>query len=172
MTHANPFQLLGGDLKGTLPNPLIEKDKAGLVIAGQVYNNRASGSVGSGIVGNVDFMGGAQWVGSSAPIDAGSANDVVIRVPRNCLLKEVTIMGLVSAGTCTVDIWKAAFGSFPPTLGGDITGGTPPIIASGNTYSNSTLSGWTKLFLAGDVLRFHLVACSIFTSLTVLLRVG
>ena len=38
--HLNPFGLLGGDLSGTLPNPLLS-DPAGLAIAGQVFGRRS-----------------------------------------------------------------------------------------------------------------------------------
>lgn len=170
MHTIGPNHPVQGDLRGPLIAPEL-RDSMRLHIGAQIFAPRRSAGGGAGSSSG-DFMGGAQWVGSSAAIDAGSANDVVIRVPRACTIKEVTLMGLVSAGTCTVDIWKSSFGSFPPTLGGDITGGTPPQISSGNTFANSTLSGWTTGLSAGDVLRFHLVACSVFTSLICLLRVG
>lgn len=171
--HQNPFGPLGKDLEGFLPNPRVVKDTAGLIIAGQVYSRRTGIVTASqAAAASVGANGGAQWASSSGPISAGASNDVLIQVPRACTLKEVTILGLAGSGTCTINIWKRVFASFPPTSSDDITGGTSPAIVSGNTYSNTTLSGWTTAFAQGDVIRFHLSACSIFSVLTCLLRVG
>lgn len=44
MSHANPFSFLGGDLQGSLPNPIVKPDKAGMHIAGQVFGKHGIGS--------------------------------------------------------------------------------------------------------------------------------
>ncbi len=112
---------------------------------------------------------GATWVASSGAVVApGPYVDVVI--PKNCTLTQVDIVTQGGTGSCTIDIWKAAIGSFPPVVGNTICGGTPPAIASALTYSNSTLSGWTTAFSAGDVLRFKLTASTTFTVVSIQLR--
>lgn len=88
-------------------------------------------------------------------------------------LKSVEILTLGGPGSLVVDIWKANTGShYPPTSADDITGGSPPTISSGNTYTNTTLIGWTTSILPEDVFLFTLASSSDFTSITVSLEIG
>jgi hypothetical protein len=69
---------------------------------------------------------------------------------------EITAVRLLAdqAGSIQVDIWKDTFASFPPTDADSITASAVPAISSGDRYEDTTLTGWTKTFSKGDILRF------------------
>lgn len=115
------------------------------------------------------FQKGATWVNTSGVVVVPT-NDVIITLPRACTLTLVTILTVGGTGSCNVDIWKSTLAAFPPVIGGAITGGVPPAITSGKTYTNSVLSGWTTSFSAGDVLLFHLNSSSTFTEISITLQ--
>lgn len=114
---------------------------------------------------------GAAWVASSGVVTVPTT-DVPRSVPYACTLKEVVIKTRGGTGSCTIDIWKSTLAAYPPTVANSITGGTPPAIASGVTYANTTLTGWTTSFALDDVLMFHISASSVFTFVSIELRVG
>lgn len=88
-------------------------------------------------------------------------------------LKAVEINTLGGPGGCVVNIYKANRAShYPPVLGDDITGGVPPTIISGNTYTNTTLLGWITSILPEDVFLFTLASVSNFTNVTISLEIG
>jgi hypothetical protein len=134
--------------------------------------NMLYGTNGSGAKGwqppAADSLG-ANWVASTGAVIV-PANDVVRIVPRGCTLKEVLILTTGGPGSCTIDIRKSNFAGFPPGAGGTICGGTPPAIAAGNTYSNSTLAGWTTAFAQDDCLLFKITASTTFTQVAIYLR--
>lgn len=314
MTHANPFGLLGGDLQGSLPNPIVKKDTAGLIIAGQVFGGpRGTGipGVGAGTSGGSstsievasgariyrttnqsitnttltafapdtsDFDTDAYWVVGSptrftitvpgkytigcsilwdssttgnravylvkngttttrlggeqisatngsivnlaVTLDLAAADFVelyvfqnsggsvnitateqisqmwiarvgvifvpripcgatwtrrgtilqvpapngLFYVPRKSVIKGVSVLTQGSiVGSCQIDIWKKAIGSFPPNVTNSIVASAFPQIITGQTYSDTTLTGWTTTLLAGDTLLFNLVSNSLFT---------
>lgn len=72
------------------------------------------------------------------------------------LINQVTMLADQS-GSIEVDIWKAAFASFPPTSGNSITASDIPTISSAQKMQDSTLTGWTTQINAGDVLAFNVV---------------
>ena len=133
----------------------------------QLYGTSGAGSKGWQSL--PDFTRGATWVASSGAVTTPT-NDVYVQIPRACTLKEVTIMTSGGPGNCTVDIRKGTFASFPPVT--SICGGTPPAIAAGTTYDNTTLSGWTVSFAANDVLAFHITGVVSFTQVAISLRMG
>lgn len=115
------------------------------------------------------FARGATWVASTGAVTTPT-NDVFVQIPRACTLVEVTIVTAGGPGSCTVDIWKSTFAGFPPVIGGTITGGVPPAIAAGTTYSNTVLAGWTTAFAQDDILLFRITASSTFTQVAITLR--
>jgi hypothetical protein len=119
----------------------------------------------------VPFSKGAQWVASTGPVTV-PANDVNVEIPYACTLKEVTILGDGTTGSCVVDIWKATVSTFPPTSANDITGGVSPSVSAAKQSSITSFSGWTTTFAADDVLQFHLHSSSTFTRVTITLRFG
>lgn len=312
MTHANPFMLLGGDLKGSLPNPIVEKDRAGLVIAQQVFGPHGSSStkgvaaatstaiqvaqaariyrttnqsvtnstltalspdtsdfdsgspttfwavgtptrltapqsgkyiVGCSILWDSSTTGnrsvyvvkngvtgtrlaGEQMVSSASGVlnlsttlnlssgdyvefyvnqnSGGSVNitateqitqmwialvgtiyvpripcgvtwtrrgtilqtpalNGLFYVPRKSVIKGVSLLTQGSTvGSCKIDIWKKAIGSFPPNSSNTIVASAFPQIVGGQTYSDTTLTGWTTALAAGDTLLFNLVSNALF----------
>lgn len=121
------------------------------------------------LLANGPFQKGALWVNTAGAV-LTPTNDVLVTIPRACSLALVTILTVGGPGSCSVDIWKSTLGTFPPVIGGSICGGTIPAISGGNTYTNSTLTGWTLTFNAGDVLLFHLTSSSTFTQVTITLQ--
>jgi hypothetical protein len=117
------------------------------------------------------FQRGASWANGASALTT-TTNAVAISIPYACTLKEVTILTQGGTGSCTINVWKAAYGSYPPVIGGDITGGTPPAISAGIKYDNTTLTGWTTAFSAGDTILFTLASVSTFTFVTIILRMA
>lgn len=73
-------------------------------------------------------------------------------------IADVSLFGGPS-GSLTVEIEKCTyaqydFGATHPVAGDKITASAPPAISSGTKYTDSTLTGWTLNFSAGDILRF------------------
>lgn len=164
--HSPWQQLLRGDLRGTLPNPKLN---AQAFLKTQIFAPRAAAShVTASTSSSAVFQKGAGWMNST--VITTPTFDFDITLPRNCTLAEVTILTKGGAGGCTIDIWKSTFGSYPPVLGGTICGGSPPAIAAGVKYDNSTLAGWTTTFLAGDILLFHLSGVTVFTQIEITLK--
>jgi hypothetical protein len=90
-------------------------------------------------------------------------------VRYNCEIVEATLLA-DQAGDIVVDIFKDTYGNYPPTAGDSITGGNPLTISAGNKTTNTSLTGWSKTLLAGDVLRFSIVSVTNIRAVTVGLR--
>lgn len=114
---------------------------------------------------------GANWVSSSA-ILSGSANIVYVNCPMAGTIQGVRVVTSGGPGSCVLDVWKAAFGSFPPLVANSITASAKPTISAGITYNDVTLTGWTTAITAGDVLAFTIVSTSSFTQIEVVLQVA
>ena len=127
----------------------------------------ATGAAGiNGAVGSAVIVRGATFAATSGAVTT-PVNDVELIFNAACTITRVTILTDGGAGSCVIDVWKAAIGSYPPAIGGDITGGVPPSISAGTTYDNSTLSGWTTAVAAGDVILLRLASSSTFTSISI-----
>lgn len=114
---------------------------------------------------------GCTWTRRGSQILVPALNGMIY-VPRNSVIKGVTLLTQGSSvGSCHVDIWKAAIGSFPPTIANSIVASAPPQIAVGKTYSDLTLTGWTTALTAGDAVLFNLVSNSLFTEIACFLWV-
>lgn len=141
-----------------IPTELTSAELAALVLAGTALQP-----------GSVQSIQSAGWNSPTGALLTSLAVPQDLIIPYACTLREVYILTQGGVGSCTVGIGKCAIGGFPSFA--DITGGTPPAIASSSTaYDNSTLTGWTKAFAANDVLRLSLTAVSNFTSVKALLR--
>lgn len=90
-----------------------------------------------------------------------------IYVPFACTLSAVTVLA-DTAGSMTLDIWKAPYASYPPTVANTITSGGI-VLTSVNKYQNLTLTGWTVAVAAGDVLRVNINSAATITRFTLAL---
>jgi hypothetical protein len=93
-----------------------------------------------------------------------------IEVPFACTIKRVSLVADQS-GSAVVDIWNAAYASFPPVVGNTITASALPTLSSAQKYQDSTLSGWTTSLAAGSWLAFNLNSATTVTRLTLSLLV-
>lgn len=114
---------------------------------------------------------GATWVSSSGAVSAASAQLVFVDCPAVGTIKVAKIVTVGGPGSCVIDIWKAPFASFPPTVANTITAAALPTIVAGTTYSDSTLTGWTTAVNVGDILAFKLNSSGGFTQVTIYLEV-
>jgi hypothetical protein len=106
--------------------------------------------------------------GNGSPLGTGEKGD--IQVPFDCTINAVTLLADVS-GSVVLDIWKAPYASYPPTVANTITASAKPTLSSADKSTDSTLTGWTTSVSAGDVLRFKIDSVSTITRLTVSLSV-
>jgi hypothetical protein len=109
--------------------------------------------------------------GVGNPITTGFKN--AIRIPFDCIISSVTLLScdgaIPTSGNIVLDIWKEQYSGYPPTAGNSITAAAKPTITSGIAYYDSTLSGWTKTVITGDVIGFNVDSVSSFFRVTVIL---
>jgi hypothetical protein len=106
---------------------------------------------------------------AGAPISTGIKQDYIS--PFGCVLSKVTLLA-DQTGSIQIDIWKAPFSSYPPTVANTITGGNKPIIVGATKGQLTTLTGWTTSILAGDCLRFNVDSITTLTRVAVCLEVN
>jgi len=75
-------------------------------------------------------------------------------------------------GSIVVDIFKDTFANFPPTVADTITASAKPTISSGIKDEDTTLTGWTKAVVVGDVLGFNIDSTSTITRITIELTIS
>lgn len=97
--------------------------------------------------------------GGGVVIPTGVVQDLF--VPFACTIVANTMLA-DQTGTIAIDIWKAPYGSFPPTVANTIVASATPTITNAVSSQDNILSGWTTGVAAGDTLRF-----SVSTAVTV-----
>jgi len=75
------------------------------------------------------------------------------------------------SGSIVIDIWKDTFANFPPTDADSITASAPPTLSSDDSVLDSTLTGWTTAFSAGDIMAFNVDSASTVNRVTLTLKV-
>ena len=93
-------------------------------------------------------------IGDGVNVITTGVKGVGVEVPCDCDLNMWTLLADVS-GSILVDIWKGAYSSYPPVVGGSITASAKPTISSALKGQSSTLTGWTTALTKGDILRFN-----------------
>lgn len=106
--------------------------------------------------------------GGGAAITTGVKGD--LEVPYNASVNGWTILG-DQTGNVVVDVWKAAYASYPPVAGNSIAGSEKPTLSSASKNQDLSLSTWTMTLTKGDILRFNVDSASTVTRVTVSLRV-
>ena len=121
--------------------------------------------------GNVLILGGGGFVidGGGGVLTTGIAKGC-LEVPYNCTLTAVRLFADV-AGNVVIDIWKDTYANYPPVVGDSITAAAKPTLSAVNKSQDTTLTGWTTTFTAGDILYFNIDSVATITWLLIALRV-
>ena len=113
---------------------------------------------------------GATW-GNSAGHIVAPVGVVSVFVPRTCNVQAARIYTVGGQGSAVVDVWKTDFAHYPPTAANSITSSANVRLVSANANTDATLTGWTKLLTANDILSFNLVSTSNLNTISVILVV-
>lgn len=105
--------------------------------------------------------------GGGSPIATGPRP--AVEIPHGFTIAEVRLLA-DQTGSITVDIWKDSYANYPPTNADSITASATPSISSGNKYSDTTLSGWTKTISDEDILKYNVDSCTTITWCAVILK--
>jgi len=105
--------------------------------------------------------------GGGAAITPGEKGH--IEIPFACTIQQVTMLA-DKEGSIVLDIWKDTYGNYPPTSADSICGESKPTISSALKSRDSTLTGWTKSILVGDILAFNVDSCSTITRVSINLK--
>lgn len=87
------------------------------------------------------------------------------RAPAAGVIKKFSLLADQS-GSAVIDVWKDTYANYPPTVSDTITASAKPTLSSATKAENSTLTGWTTSFSAGDVFGFNLDSVTTCTRLT------
>lgn len=140
-------------------SPLRLQDYDTLVSGGTIYVNNN--------IGVLYIMSGG-----GAQLSTGLQGSIT--VPFNALITSVSLIA-DQAGSVVLDIWKTPYSSYaPPThpaVGDSITASALPTLTSATKYTDSTMTGWTKVITANDVLAFNINSVTNITRLEVCLTV-
>ena len=137
------------DLGVIAPNPAQEMWVRNPVT--NVYNRVTLGALGgSGAIFAIECV----IDGGGSVITTGIKSD--FEVPFAATIIAATLLA-DTAGSIVLDVWKAPYGSFPPTVANSITGSSKPTLVSAAKYQDTTLSGWIAGINAGDTLRYNVV---------------
>ena len=97
-----------------------------------------------------------------------------VEVPFACTITAVTLLSTdaaVTAGSIVLDLWKAAYASYPPTVANTITASATPTLASATKSRDTTLTGWTTAIAAGDILGVSVTSAALVTRVALSLTV-
>src|SRR5574341_1866304 len=92
-----------------------------------------------------------------------------VSIPFDCTITEVALLADRN-GNAIVDLWKDTYDNFPPDGSDSICISNKPTITSSNKMRDLSLSGWTKIISAGDIISFVLTSGSTIQRLTVALK--
>jgi hypothetical protein len=120
----------------------------------------------TGLVGNINFI----IDGGGSPITTGIKGD--LELPFACKLSGITMLANASC-VATVDIFRDTYANYPPTAVDSIINASLASLptVTGIKYQDTSLTGWANVSLvAGDVLRYTVIANDNATSLNVALK--
>jgi len=82
----------------------------------------------------------------------------VLVVPWACTITQVTLLSAdpaLTSGSMVVDIWKAPYANYPPTVADSICASAKPTLSGAIKSQDATLVGWTTALAADDILAFN-----------------
>jgi len=123
----------------------------------------AFSNLGGGTIGKLATIATgitATFDGNGSPIVAGSK--IYFSVPYAMTVTSWTIIA-DTVGSVIIDVWKSTYSSYPPVLGGSITGSQKPTLSSANKNQNLNPNTWTTTISAGDCLIFNVDSASTVT---------
>jgi hypothetical protein len=106
--------------------------------------------------------------GGSSVLTPGVKGD--LEIPFACIINQATMLA-DQTGSIAIDVWRAGYSSYPPTVANTIVGGNPPTIIADVKSKDTTLTGWSPAINAGDTLRFNINSVSSIKRVTLSLTV-
>jgi hypothetical protein len=130
----------------------------------QVNAAAANGLQYADDVKNVEFL----LDGGGGAITVGIKGELFFDF--NAYILGVTLLA-DQAGSLVVDLWKQAYGSYPPSDANSITAAAPPTLSTANKMQDFTLTGWTRNIVAGDCIRINVDSCTTITRCLIALKI-
>lgn len=126
---------------------------------------------------------GDQTIVQSLGIEIGDGANVIVTGFKDFIQAQFsgTIIGwtiisvdgaVPTSGSIVIDIWKAAYASFPPNSSNSITAAARPTVSGANKNTSTVLTGWTTSITAGDILAFNVVSVTSFTKVILQLKIN
>lgn len=82
----------------------------------------------------------------------------------------LSIDAAATAGSIVIDVWKDTYANYPPTVADTITAAAKPTLSAANKNEDTTLTGWTTAFSAGDILGFNVDSAATVTKVALVLE--
>jgi hypothetical protein len=147
--------------------------------SGAVSASGYSGYSGTGGAGSSGYSGysGAAGAGGTRSfgiiIGGGGVITTGIKgylsMPNAGTISKVRLLADQS-GSIVIDIWKDTYANYPPTVADTITASAQPTLSSATKNEDSTLTGWSKSFSAGDCFAFNVDSASTVTQVTLIVE--
>ncbi len=127
---------------------------------------------GSGVLGSptISLAAAARYRQHTIVIDGqGSApvanSKLYFRFGYAGTITKVSLLADVS-GSIVLDVWKDTYANYPPTIADTITASAKPTLSSAIKSEDSSLTGWTVSFSAGDCFAVNVDSASTLTKAT------
>jgi len=106
------------------------------------------------------FDGGGSVVSTGIKLD--------LPIDFAATINQITLVGYPT-GSLVVDIYKTTYANFPGGTWQSITASAKPTLTNAIKAQDSTLTGWTTLITAGDILRYNVdsVSTTLLATLTI-----
>lgn len=111
----------------------------------------------------------AGFDGQGATVTAGSW--IMVRMPYDGTIDGAYLTGDGQTGSAVVDVRRDTRANIPPTGADSICASAKPTISSAKYADDTTLTGWSTTFAAGDALIVYVESCATFQKLELQLTV-
>ncbi len=146
-------------------------DGAKHTIAGKTDGQKlaATGAASFAFEDDIDQIQ-ASFDGGGSAIVVGS--QAVAIAEYACVVVGWTVLALGASGAIVIDVWKDTYANHPPTVADTIAGTEKPTIVATNAKGqDTTLTTWTTVISAGDIIVFNVDSCTSITKAYVSLKV-